>query len=68
MRGSQHRHLVRSIEICVIAQCTGDQLESPPLGLRLQILVQSQVESPDACFLIITQGYALASCFEPLLL
>ena len=38
------------------------------LRLRLQIIIQSQMETPDSRFLIIPQCEPLASRFEPLLL
>ena len=68
MRVSQHRDSVQSIESCVIAQCTGDRLGSPPSGLRLEILVQGEVKAPDPRFLIVPQRDAFASRFESLLL
>ena len=68
MRGSQHQSAVQHIESDVIAQCTGDQLGRPPLGVRLQIFVQREVKAPDSRFLIISQRDAFASCFEALLL
>ena len=52
----------------MVAQCTGDQLGSTPLGLRLQILVQREVKAPDSRFLIISKRNALAGRFESLLL
>ena len=68
MRVSQHRGSVQSIESCVIAQCTGDRLGSPPLGLHLQIIVQREVKAPDPRFLIVPQRNAFAGRFKSLLL
>ena len=68
MWGSQHQSAVRHIESDVIAQFTGDQLGRPPLGLSLQIFVQSQVKASDPRLLIIPQRDAFAGRFKTPLL